>query len=230
VSLDYSGIELRVLALLSGDKQLLEDMVEGDVHAEVAAVIAGHAINKKTKAGKALRQEAKGVSFGIIYGSGPVGLAANMRCQVSKAQGYIDFWQARYPKAFNLRYDMMAEAQRTGFIRMIDGGTIYMSKSPELPRASNYPVQRAACSILARAMVRHKASLDVERAKGKQRMTRMLSTIHDALIDEAAVKDTKKCLQIMTADMIAGYSDMFPDAPTDNLVEGGIGPNWAELE
>jgi DNA polymerase-1 len=230
VSLDYSGIELRVLALLSGDEQLLEDMVEGDVHAEVAAVIAGHAIDKKTKAGKAARQAAKGVSFGIIYGAGAVGLSTTMRTTTGHAQGYIDFWQDRYPKAFQLRYDMMDEASRTGFIRMVDGGTVYMSKRPELPRAANFPVQRAALSILARAITRHKNSLDIERAKGKQRMTRMLSTIHDALIDEAAVKDTKRCLSIMEKDMVAGYLDMFPDAPIDNLVEGGIGPNWAELE
>jgi len=230
VSLGYSGIELRVLALLSGDDQLLEDMVEGDVHSEVAAVIAGHKIDKKTKDGKRARQAAKGVSFGIIYGSGATCLASTMRCQRSTAQDYIDFWQERYPKAFNLRYDMMAEAERTGYIRMVDGGTVYMSKRPELPKASNYPVQRGAMSILARALVRHKDALDMQRAKKKQRLTRILSVIHDAIIDEAAVKDTTACLEMMELNMIEGYLDMFPGAPVDNLVEGGIGPNWAELE
>jgi DNA polymerase I-like protein with 3'-5' exonuclease and polymerase domains len=113
---------------------------------------------------------------------------------------------------------------------MIDGGTIYMGKRPDMPKCANYPVQRAALAIMARAIVRHKNSLDIERAKGKQRMTRMISTIHDALIDEAAVKDTKRCLALMENDMIQGYLDMFPGAPTTNLVEGGIGPNWAELD
>jgi len=230
VSLDYSGIELRVLALLSDDDQLLEDMVEGDVHSEVAAVIAGNPINKKTKSGKAARQAAKGVSFGIIYGSGAAGLSSTMRCSIGTAQDYIDFWQDRYPDAFNYRYQMLDEAQKTGFIRCVDGGTIYMSKKPDLPKLSNYNVQRGALSIMSRALVRHKNSIDIERAKGKQRMTRILSTIHDALIDEAAVKDTKRCLAIMEEDMVKGYLDMFPDAPIDNLVEGGIGPNWAELE
>jgi DNA polymerase-1 len=230
VSLDYSGIELRVLALLSGDEQLLEDMIEGDVHTEVAAVIAGHAIDKKTKAGKAARQAAKGVSFGIIYGSAAIGLSTTMRCPVGTAQGYIDFWENRYPKAFQFKYARMDEVAKTRNIRMVDGGTIYMGKRADMPKCANYPVQRAALSIMARAITRHKNSLDIERAKGKQRMTRMLSTIHDALIDEAAVKDTKGCLAIMEEDMVKGYLDMFPDAPIDNLVEGGIGPNWAELE
>jgi DNA polymerase-1 len=230
VSLDYSGIELRVLALLSGDEQLLQDMVEGDVHAEVAAVIAGHKIDKKTKKGKEARQAAKGVSFGIIYGSAATGLSTTMRCTIGTAQGYIDFWENRYPDAFKLRYDMMDEVAKTRSIRMIDGGTIYMGKRPDMPKCANYPVQRAALAIMARAIVRHKNSLDIERAKGKQRMTRMISTIHDALIDEAAVKDTKRCLALMENDMIQGYLDMFPGAPTTNLVEGGIGPNWAELD
>jgi DNA polymerase-1 len=228
VSLDYSGIELRVLALLSGDTQLLQDMVEGDVHSEVAAVIAGHKIDKTTPKGKAARSKAKGVSFGIIYGSGAVGLAVNMRTSIGVAQDYIDFWQDRYPKAFNLRHAVIDEVERTKFVRCIDGGTIYMGK-PDLPKCANYPVQRGALSVMAKAIARHKASLDAERAAGKQPMTRMLSTIHDALIDEAATSDAKRCLQIMRDDMIAGYLDVFPNAPTANLLEGGTGPSWSAL-
>jgi DNA polymerase I-like protein with 3'-5' exonuclease and polymerase domains len=204
-------------------------MVEGDVHSEVAAVIAGQPIDKKTRKGKEARQAAKGVSFGIIYGSAASGLSTTMRCPVSTAQGYIDFWEARYPKAFQLRYDMMTEVNRTRNIRMVDGGTVYMGKTPDMPKCANYPVQRAALSIMARAIVRHKHSLDIERALGRQKWTVMVSTIHDALIDEAKTGDAKRCLAIMEKDMIAGYLDMFPKAPIDNLVEGGIGPNWAEL-
>ena len=230
VSLDYSGIELRVLALLSCDEQLLQDVVEGDVHSEVAAVIAGRPIDRTTRAGKAARQAAKGVSFGIIYGSGAGGLAATMRTSIDKAQVYIDFWQHRYPAAFQLRFDMMTEVKSTRYIRMVDGGTVYMGKRADLPKCANYPVQRAALSVMARAIVRHKNTLDAARAGGKQRMTRMLSTIHDALIDEAATRDAPACLRLMEKDMIRGYLDVFPGAPTDRLVEGGIGPNWAALE
>lgn len=229
VSLDYSGIELRVLALLSGDAQLLEDVVEGDVHAEVAAVIAGRKINKKTRAGKALRQSAKGVSFGIIYGSGAGGLASTMRCEVSTAQRYIDFWRDRYPDAFQLRYTMMDEVAATRYIRMVDGGTVYMGRRPDLPKCANYPVQRGALTVMARAIVRHKDSLDKIRATGKQRMSRMLATIHDALIDEAATRDAPRLLKIMEKDMTDGYLDVFPGAPTAKLVEGGTGPSWGEL-
>ena len=234
VSLDYSGIELRVLALLSDDDQLLQDMVEGDIHSEVATRITGRTITKDScktnKDDKAARSAAKGVSFGIIYGSGAAGLAVNMRTSLDNAQGYIDFWADRYPNAFNLRYEVMDEVSRTKFIRMVDGGTVYMGAKPDLPKCSNYPVQRAALALLARAIVRHKHSLDALRERGRHRLTAFIASIHDALIDEAASADCEELLKIMEDDMVQGYLDVFPGAPIDNLVEGGIGPNWGELD
>ena len=229
VSLDYSGIELRVLALLSEDEQLLHDVVHGDVHAEVASVIAGHAIDKSTPEGKAARTAAKAVSFGIIYGSGAGGLSVTMRTSSTKAQKYIDFWSERYSNAFEYRNVMMEQAAKTRYIRCVDGGTIYMGKNPDLPKCANYPVQRAALSVMARAISRHKQTLDAQRQARQQRQTLILSTIHDALIDEAAAPDAQECLRLMQEDMTAGYLDLFPGAPTDGLVEGGIGDNWGNL-
>jgi len=229
VSLDYSGIELRVLALLSNDEQLLEDVVEGDVHSEVASVMAGRKIDKTKKADKDLRSKAKGVSFGIIYGSGANGLSSTMRVSPEKAQDYIDYWSTRYAKAFNYRFKMMSEAEKSRFIRMVDGGTIYMGRQPELPKCANYPVQRAALSVMARAIIRHKNSLTAARASGDQRLSRMLATIHDAIIDEASSRDAPHLLDMMHEDMVQGYLDVFPGTPTHNLVEGGFGANWGEL-
>lgn len=230
VSLDYSGIELRVLALLANDQQLLEDMVTGDVHAEVASVVAGHKIDKTTPKGKAARQAAKGISFGIIYGSGASGLSATMRTTLDRAQGYIDFWANRYPDAFAYRYAMMEEAELESRIRCIDGGTIWMGKRPDLPKCANYPVQRGALAVMAKAIARHKKYLDFSRYAGLHTGTRMLSTIHDALIDEALDKDAAQCLEIMEVSMIEGYLSVFPGAPTDRLTEGGIGQSWGDLK
>ena len=83
---------------------------------------------------------------------------------------------------------------------------------------------------MAMAIKRHKDSLDKSRANYRQKRTRMLATIHDALIDEAETKDAPTLLKIMKRDMVAGYLDIFPDAPTERLVEGGIGPSWGQLE
>lgn len=229
VSLDYSGIELRVLALLSGDEQLLYDCIHGDLHSEVASFGAGRKIDKNVPEDKALRSAAKAVSFGIIYGSGATGLAATMKTTPNKAQHYIDFWSDRYPKAFGLRHEMMGEATDTKFLRMVDGGTIYMGKRPDLPKCSNYPVQRAALSIMARAIARHKASLDNVRKSRHPVQATMLSTIHDALIDEVINQHADRVFKMMEHDMLQGYLDIFPDAPTDGLVEGGIGDNWGDL-
>jgi len=233
VSLDYSGIELRVLALLSGDKQLLEDMINGDVHLEVAQEMVGRPLDKKTKEGKEARQKAKGVSFGIIYGSGARGLASTMRTSVGRAERYIDFWEGRYPDAFGYRHKVMAEAERTRFITTVDGGTIYLGKRPDLPKCANYPVQRAALSVMARSIARHKRTLDRlrEASQPQARWDRvfMLATIHDALIDEAPTKLAKNCLHMMEEDMTYGYLAVFPGAPTDRLVEGGIGQHWGAL-
>ena len=104
-----------------------------------------------------------------------------------------------------------------------------MGKKVELPRCANFPVQRAALSLLARALIRHKMRLDALRERGRQPLTKVLATIHDAIIDEAATGDCDELKEIMQEDMERGYLDVFPHAPLGNLVEGGIGPNWGEL-
>jgi DNA polymerase-1 len=231
VSLDYSGIELKVLALLSGDEQLLHDCIEGDLHSEVASYMVGHRIDKKTPEGKEARSKAKGVSFGIIYGSGALGLSGTLRTSMDRAQDLIDFWADRYPKAFGLRHEKMDETVANGgFMSVADGGYIYLGKKPDLPKCANYPVQRAALTVMARALIRHKDRLDNAAQHGRHLGTRMAATIHDAIIDEARVDDAPEALRWMKDDMVAGYLDVFPDAPTAKLVEGGVGPSWGELE
>lgn len=226
VSLDYSAIELRVLALLSGDAQLLDDVVNGDVHSEVAAGIIGRPLDLNNKADKTIRSNAKRVSFGIIYGSAAPGLAVSMRTSVGRAQEIIDFWEARYPDAFRLRFDAMEDAQENdGYLRMIDGGTIWMGKRPEVPKCANYPVQRAAWTVMARALIRHHRRLQDQRRP----VVKMIGTIHDALMDKAHRRHAKMALHWMYEDMVAGYLDVFPEGPTERLVEGGFGPSWGFL-
>jgi len=235
VSFDYSGIELRVLGLVADDRQLIDDMVGGDIHSEVASFMTGRTITKASckdnPEDAAARNKAKAVSFGIIYGSGAPGLSLTLRVSVEDAQSYIDFWRSRYPAAFQLRHDKVDESMRTKYIRMHHGGTVYFGKNgAELPKAANYPIQSAAWALMARALIRHKETLDRVRGEGRHRMTRMLSTIHDAIIDEAATKDAEEVMELMRSDMTDAFRDLFPGESTENLLEGGVGPNWAELE
>ena len=230
VTYDFSGIELRTLALVSGDVQLLEDCLYGDVHLEVAQLVAGRELDKSTETGKALRQAAKAISFGIIYGISSWGLSATMKTSEGQAQGMIDAWASRYPKAFDFRHDQMDEAKATGYVQCVGGGSIYMTKKPRLTRCANYGIQRAALAVMARSIIRHKNTLDEERSAGRQQRTKMIATIHDALIDETATRDAKRCLKLMKNDMEQGYLDVFPGAPLDRLVEGGTGANWHRLD
>lgn len=231
VSLDYSGIELRVLALLSGDEQLLEDMVNGDVHLEMGSYMAGRRLDKKVTEDKEIRQSAKAVSFGIVYGISSLGLSATLKSSMDRAQDLIDYWGTRYPKAFALRDVAMQDASSNGgYLRVVDGGTIWMGKPDRVSptQCANYPVQRAALSVMARAIVRHHDSVQDLRAAGHDVL--MASNIHDALIDEAADRSAQAALTAMKRDMVDAYADIFPNAPADRLVEGGIGPSWGELE
>jgi len=229
VSLDYSGIEMRVLALLSGDEALLHDVVHGDPHAVMAEYVVGRPIDKKVTEDYDLRQSMKAVNFGIVYGTTALGLAGRQGWTFSFAEDLLAYWSRRYSKAWALRQHAMAEAKATGYLEMVDGGTIFMGKRPSPTRCANYPVQRAALSVMARAIARHHDSL-MDYRQSDLRVARLASTIHDALIDEVRMADAMNVLRLMQEDMVAGYLDVFPGAPTDGLVEGGIGKNWGQLE
>ena len=97
-----------------------------------------------------------------------------------------------------------------------------MGRTPELPRCANYPAQRAALSVMAKAIKRHKDTLDSLREAGHQRTTRMVSTIHDALIDDASSRDAPQLLEIMRKDMTEGYLDVFPTALRKTYLKGAL--------
>jgi len=235
VSFDYSGIEMVMIAILSGDEQLLHDVLYGNVHAEAGAMIAGRPLDLTKVEDKEIRQQGKPVNFGIVYGTTALGLAGRQGWSFERAEKILQGWAARYPKAWNYRFLNQLEAKRTGYLTMVDGGTIYLGKQrPGLTKCANYPVQRAALSVMARAIVRHHESMQDLRERYPSEASRLLfcSTIHDALIDEAPAAMGEVVRDTMRRDMVAAYYDIFPDleAPEDRLLEGGMGPNWADLE
>jgi DNA polymerase-1 len=232
VSYDYSGVEMRVMGLLSEDELLIHDVVFGDVHSEAASLAAGRKVDPKLNKGdKELRQGGKPINFGIIYGTTALGLSGRQGWTFDFADNVIQKWGARYPNAYNMRNIVQTEAKADGYIRMVDGGTIYMGKQrPSLTRCANYPVQRAALSVMARAIIRHKDSLDDLRDLHPDATIMMCSTIHDALIDECSADIAPLVMATMKRDMEMGFLDVFPDRSIERLVEGGMGPNWGELE
>lgn len=233
VMADYSGIEIRVLAELSHDAQLLQDCIYGDVHAESAITIYGldrdnfmKLLKEKDPRAKALRSNAKGFTFQLLYGAGPAALAVTLRCTISEASEYVERWASRYPRAYHYRQHIFEQMNHTGFIPVISGRTIYVRKQDRtMPVASNYPVQGAAGDCMYRAIY-HTHRLIVDR----QLDTLMAATVHDELLlisdwSDEATAAAKECLE---QGMVAGYLDIFPGANTDNLIEAVIGDSWAD--
>lgn len=234
---DYSAIEVRVLAALSGDEQLLYDVIHGDPHAAVAAQIYGrkeedYAEPRSEELDKE-RSAAKATGFGIIYGSQARGLAYRLRVDIATAQAYIDGWRARYPKAYEYRFKMKALAEDTGYIPMGSGRTIKMGRRPSITRLANYPVQGTAADVIHVALIELHNQLTVCRRNhaANPKLTRICGIVHDELIVQHAPNDGEIVRGAIEQAMIYGWNVMFPDhQDPEGLVEAHSGASWAEAK
>lgn len=231
---DYSGIEVRVLAELSGDEQLLEDCIYGDVHAGGAATINNEDYeyyravladkdHKRNRQFKSWRSTAKVFVFRLLYGAGAGALAASLKSTPDEAKDAIIAWADRYPKAYQYRYQMMDVMHNTGFLPVVDGRTIYVRKPDrQLPVAANYPVQGAAASVMYRALYHIHKLLWENEVDAK-----LCATIHDEVIINATDDDCEIALDCLNEGMRLGWLDIFPSSNTDNLGDSAIGENWS---
>ena len=230
VKADYSLIEMRVLAMLSDDEQLLIDCLAKrpkDVHTSVAAFMTG---KEPGDVEPHERTGAKKVGFGIVYGSGAAGLALNMRLPLSGGQELLDKWEERYPKAFAYRHKAQAQARHTGYLEMVSGRQVWVGKKASLPICANYPIQGGALDVMAGAVIRFKNDIDDHRKRnGVHSDTCFLGTIHDELVAECLLCDAHLVLSIMSSAMMKGWTNMFPGSSTKRLVEGGWGSNWGNI-
>ena len=231
---DYSGVEVRVLAELSGDAQLLEDCIYGDVHAAGAAQINGQDYEyyrqvledktaKQYSQFKLWRSRAKVFTFRLLYGAGAGALAISLKASTDEAKLAIVAWADRYPKAYNYRYKMMDIMHNTGFLPVCDGRTIYVRKPDrQLPVAANYPVQGAAATVMYRALIRtHELLFDNEVD------ATLCATVHDEILLRSSDSDSEIALDCLNEGMRLGWLDVFPNSNTDNLGDSAIGNSWA---
>jgi DNA polymerase I-like protein with 3'-5' exonuclease and polymerase domains len=227
---DYSGIELRVLAEVSNDKQLKQDVIFGDVHAESAITLFKvdpaefkARLKAKDPRAKEMRSKAKAFSFQLTYGAGNAALAMVLRCSDGEAAEYVDKWAARYPYAYALRFQMFDQMNATGLLPIKSGRTVYVHKNERsLPVASNYPIQGAAADVMYRAVTR--MSFKVYELPFK---ARMLASIHDELLMLAETGRGEELREIMVEEMRQAWLDIFPNAETANLSESAVGQSWA---
>ncbi len=225
VSLDYSQIELRILAHIARIDALKQAFRDGlDIHAMTASEMFNVPLDQMTPD---IRRQAKAINFGVIYGISGFGLARNLRIPRADAQGFIDRYFERFPGIRAYMDDTVAFAKEHGFVQTLFGRKINTpdinAKGPGAGFAKraaiNAPIQGTAADVIRRAMIRMPAAIAGMPA-------RMLLQVHDELlfeVDEGAVD------QLINAarDVMENASDPAVKLDVKLSVEAGQGANWA---
>ncbi len=225
VDADYSQIELRVLAAVSGDENMIRAFADGhDIHTETAASVFGVLPEDVTPE---QRKRAKAVNFGIIYGIGAFSLANDIGVPKYEADQYIKNYLARYPQVSEYLDNTVADAVRDGYVTTIFGRRRYIPElsSPKKQMqafgkrvAMNSPIQGAAADIIKIAMINVDAAL-----KKSGIDARLILQVHDELILEAHRTCAKQAADILKREMENAVPLAVPLS-----VDIGIGDNWLE--
>jgi DNA polymerase-1 len=225
VAADYSQIELRIMAHLSGDEGLLRAFVAGaDVHRTTAAEVFGVAPDAVSTE---QRRSAKAINFGLIYGMSAFGLARQLGIERSAAQDYVDRYFARYPGVKTYMDETRGQAAEQGYVETVFGRRLYLadirSRNAQRRQAAeraaiNAPMQGTAADIIKRAM------LAVDRWLRESAFpARMIMQVHDELVFEVAEEALATAEERIRALMIAAA-----DLRTPLEVDVGTGANWDE--
>ena len=222
-SADYSQIELRIMAHLSGDEALLRAFRDGlDVHRATAAEVFGVAV---AEVSREQRRYAKVLNFGLIYGMSSFGLAKNLGIDTKAAAAYIDKYFQRYPGVKRYMDDTVALAHAQGYVETVFGRRLYL---PEInggsgPRkkaaeraAINAPMQGTAADLIKKAMVAVQAKLDAEKPG-----IMVIMQVHDELVFELPASEAD-WLRAHIPAVMAGVAQL----AVPLLAEVGVGENW----
>jgi len=224
-SADYSQIELRIMAHLSGDEALLKAFSEGqDVHRATAAEVFGLAPEQVSAE---QRRYAKVINFGLIYGMSSFGLAKALGIDNGAAKNYIERYFQRFAGVRHYMDETRAHAKARGYVETVFGRRLYLPEinSPNGPRraaaeraAINAPMQGTAADLIKMSMVAVQRELDRQ-----QRATRMIMQVHDELVFEVPQSEVE-WLRTEIPRLMAGVARL--GVPL--LAEVGIGPNWEQ--
>ncbi len=224
VAADYSQIELRIMAHLSGDEGLLKAFAEDrDIHQATAAEVFGVAADEVTPD---QRRAAKAINFGLIYGMSAFGLARQLGIERGAAQQYVDLYFHRYPGVKRYMDETRAIAREQGYVETVAGRRLYLreirSKNQQLRQyaersAINAPMQGTAADIIKRAMI------DVHDWLRGDPTARLVMQVHDELVLEVARNDVARVENGLRERMSAAANLKVP-----LKVEVGRGSNWDE--
>ncbi len=225
MSADYSQIELRVMAHISGDENLQKAFAEGkDIHRATAAEVFGVELEAVSSE---QRRAAKAINFGLIYGMGAFGLAANLGISRDAAQNYIARYFTRYPGVAAYMETTRAKANDDGYVETVFGRRLWLpeiqgAKGPRRAAAEraaiNAPMQGTAADLIKKAMVA------VQRWLLEQKMqSRMIMQVHDELVLE--VKDEEAAL---VKEQLPKLMASVAELAVPLLAEVGEGENWEQ--
>jgi DNA polymerase-1 len=226
VSLDYSQIELRILAHMAGIDTLKQAFRDGhDIHAMTASEMFDVPLDQMTSD---IRRQAKAINFGVIYGISGFGLARNLRIPRAEAQGFIDRYFERFPGIRSYMDDTVAFAKEHSYVQTLFGRKIHTpeinAKGPHAGFAKraaiNAPIQGTAADVIRRAMIRmDDAIADIP--------ARMLLQVHDELIFEVDA-DATDALIDRAREVMEGAADPAGKLDGTLVADAGQGANWAE--
>jgi DNA polymerase-1 len=226
LSLDYSQIELRILAHIAGIESMKQAFRDGeDIHAATASEMFDVPRDQMTPD---VRRQAKAINFGVIYGISGFGLARNLRIPRAEAQGFIDRYFEKYPGIKEYMDDTVAFGKEHGFVQTLFGRKIHTpeigAKGPQAGfarrAAINAPIQGTAADVIRRAMIRMPAAIEALPVK-------MLLQVHDELIFEVEDGAVDTAISVIR-DVMEGAADPAVRLSVPLVVDAGQGANWAE--
>jgi len=225
ISADYSQIELRLIAEISGEQNMIAAFQNNeDIHVSTAAKLFDIPLDEVTKV---QRGQAKTVNFGIIYGQGAFALAEQTGLSRTEAKKMIDSYYESYPRLKEYMAEQVKKAQQLGYVETILGrrrhlkdinSSNFVVKAHAERNAVNAPIQGSAADIIKLAMIRIDEELDTQNLE-----TKMLLQVHDELLFEAPIDEVDVAMSLIKKEMEAAFVTTVP-----LLVEVGVGNNWLE--
>jgi DNA polymerase-1 len=223
LALDYSQIELRIMAHLSADESLLNAFSQGlDVHRATAAEVFGSALDKVSAEE---RRAAKAINFGLIYGMSAFGLGKQLNIGRNEAQQYVDTYFERYPGVRRYMEETKQRARDQGYVETVFGRRLYLpdinARNGNVRQyaertAINAPMQGTAADIIKRAMIRVQAWLNDYGDACK-----MIMQVHDELVFEVVDSEVEVCRKAI-ARLMTGAAELSVELEVD----AGVGANW----
>ncbi|KQS91401.1 DNA polymerase I [Chryseobacterium sp. Leaf394] len=225
ISADYSQIELRLIAEISGEDNMIKAFQDGeDIHASTAAKLFNIPLEEVSKT---QRGQAKTVNFGILYGQGAFALAEQTGLSRSEAKQMIEAYYETYPKLKAYMASQVQIARDQGYVETILGRKRHLKdinsgnfvvRAHAERNAVNAPIQGSAADVVKMAMIKIQKELEKEKLQ-----TKMLLQVHDELIFEAPVDEVEVAKHIIKTEMENAIETQVP-----LLVEVGVGKNWLE--